>query len=82
MYLREAITMAPWALYCRGINSAATNVSAIKGSTISAITPRRRQIDETISNTVAPGDATAAGDNGIGTGSAISVRLGPRVTRQ
>jgi hypothetical protein len=64
------------------MSSAATNASTIKGSTISAMTPRRRQIDETISNTVAPGDATAAGDSGIGTGSTISVRLGPRVTRQ
>jgi len=35
-----------------------------------------------MSKTVKPGGTTAAGDSGIGTGSTISVRLGPRVTRQ
>ncbi len=82
MYLREAITMAPWALYCRGMNSAAMKAVAINGSTINAMSPRRRQIDAKTSNTVVLCDAIAAGDSGIGTGSAISVELGPRVTRQ
>jgi len=82
IYLREAMTMAPCALYIRCKSSATTKVPIIKGRTIRAMNQRRRQIEAAMSNTVVLGDTTAAGDKGIGTGSAISVELGPRVIRQ